>query len=649
MKTLDHVAHNGKDAPSFDETPPGKRLDGGARSPWKIIISDHDEEVHRAVRKTLKNYMFDNRGLMFISGYSPGEAVGLMETHPDAALLLVNGVTETDDAGLETVRRIREEMNNASVRVILIADREGDAPENKRISEYEIDDFTSRAELASGALSIRISSCLRAHRRSKALMRLNGELSREISRRKRVEEDLEEVERELSTLKKNLPGVAYRCKNDDNRTLEFLSEGCLRLTGYDASDLLGNRALSFGDLILPKDKRSVRNRIQDAIWEKRSFKLAYRIRTAGGETKWVWEQGSIVFSDSGEPLALEGYLSDVDEHMETEQALRKENARLRLSMGDRHRLGDIVGKCAAMQDVYDLIIKASATSANVIVYGEAGTGKKLVAGAIHKMSDRGSRPFVSVNCADFSESEIEGKLFGYEKGTGADADGNEPGDLDKADGGSLYLDQIGALDLNMQIKLLRLIEGGGFTPPGASVVKKPDIRFITGADRNLADHVRKGRMREDFFYRIHIIPINLPPLRERKEDMRLLVDHFLGKFNVGDKKPLVMGKIRKLFREYRWPGNVSELQKVLYRYFTRGEFELMGEAAPLAAEKDNAPMSEPTSGPEDLRTAIAAFEKRTILEALTEHRWHKGNVTEILGIDRKTLAKKIKAHGLEKP
>ncbi|MCP4689052.1 MAG: PAS domain-containing protein, partial [Desulfobacterales bacterium] len=211
-----------------------------------------------------------------------------------------------------------------------------------------------------------------------------------------------EVRRELSTLRKNLPGVAYRCKDDDDRTLEFLSEGCLKLTGYKASDLLGNHKTSFTDLILSKDKRAVRNRIQDAIWERCSYKIAYRIRTAAGDVKWVWDQGSGVFSDSGKLLSLEGYLSDIDEHMESEQALRKENARLRLSMGDRYRLGDIIGKCAAMQDVYDLIIKASATSANVIVYGEKGTGKELVAGAIHKMSDRGGNRFVSFNCSDFS-------------------------------------------------------------------------------------------------------------------------------------------------------------------------------------------------------------------------------------------------------
>jgi len=186
-----------------------------------------------------------------------------------------------------------------------------------------------------------------------------------------------------------------------------------------------------------------------------------------------------------------------------------------------------------MQDVYEFILQAAATQANVIIYGESGTGKELVAKAIHETSDRSKKSFVTVHCGAIPETLMESEFFGYKKGSFTGANLDKRGYLDEADGGTLFLDEVGEIGLNMQVKLLRAIAGGGYTPVGSSTKKNTDVRIVAATNRNLRDMVKRGIMREDFFYRIHILPIYLPPLRDRKDDLPLLVDHFL---QIQDKK-----------------------------------------------------------------------------------------------------------------
>ena len=195
--------------------------------------------------------------------------------------------------------------------------------------------------------------------------------------------------------------------------------------------------------------------------------------------------------------------------------------RLRSSQHNRDRFGNIIGKSPAIQRVYELILNAAATDANVILYGESGTGKELVAHAIHEMSSRKSGSFVPVNCGAIPETLMESEFFGHRKGAFTGAIIDKHGFLDLADGGTLFLDELGEIGQSMQVKLLRAIDGGGFTPIGGSQVKTPDLRIIAATNRDVAEQVRKGVIREDFFYRIHVIPIQLPALRERKEDIPL--------------------------------------------------------------------------------------------------------------------------------
>jgi len=465
----------------------------------------------------------------------------------------------------------------------------------------------------------------------------------DITSRKRAEEALVESQRRLATLLGNLPGMAYRCRQDDQRTMAFASEGCLGLTGYRPSDLVANKTCAYADLIHPDDRHRLAETIAQALTNQHSFEMVYRIRTASGDEKWVWEKGVGVFTIESKLLALEGFITDFTDQKQSEQALVRENLRLRSTMRDRYQFGNIVGKSPAMQKVYQLILNAAASDHNVIIYGESGTGKELVARAIHELSDRKGLGFVPVNCGAIPETLIESEFFGYAKGAFSGAGQAKQGYLDAADKGTLFLDELGEINQNMQVKLLRAIEGGGYTPLGSRGVRRPDIRIVAATNRDLRQMVRQGLIREDFFYRIHIIPIQLPALRQRKEDLPLLIDHFLKQEYTDKHPPRIPGQVLDALLNYHWPGNVRELQNVLHRYVTLGQLDFL--------EPQPTPPVEtvlPDGGQADLgyQAAMTGFEKKLFIKALEKHRWHREKAAASLGLSRRTFFRKLKKLGL---
>jgi transcriptional regulator with PAS, ATPase and Fis domain len=299
----------------------------------------------------------------------------------------------------------------------------------------------------------------------------------------------------------------------------------------------------------------------------------------------------------------------------------------------------------AMKAVCELIIQAAATDAAVIISGESGTGKELVAQAIHTMSKRKKGAFVPVNCGAIPENLLESEFFGHRKGafTGAQIDKN--GLLDIADKGTLFLDEVGDLSLNLQVKLLRAIEGAGYIPLGETEVKNADFRVISATNRNVRELVEKGLIREDFFYRIHVIPITVPPLRERKEDIPLLIDHFL-KLYGNNGKPCIQAKIIESLKAYDWPGNVRELQNVLHRYLTVKRLDYADMPRSQLVLSDN--YSTGKLAPEGLsfHSALERFEKNLILKALEYNQWHKAKAASQLGLPRRTFFRKLKHLGI---
>ena len=290
--------------------------------------------------------------------------------------------------------------------------------------------------------------------------------------------------------------------------------------------------------------------------------------------------------------------------------------------------------------------------ANVIVYGESGTGKELTAKTIHELSDRRDKPFVVVNCGAIPENLLESEFFGYCKGAFTGAGTDRQGYLDLADGGTLFLDEIGEIGLGLQVKLLRVLEGGGYMPVGGNKVKQPDIRIIAATNEDLVKKVRKGDVRLDFFYRIHIVPIHMPPLRNRKEDLPLLLDHFFSTYDNREKLPPLTGEIIERINQYSWPGNVRELRNTLRRYVTLKKFDTLDPSLfaldntpePIEIPDKNQPIK---SDRDDLRSAIETFEKEHITDVLIKHRWQRNQAATALGINRKTLFRKIQRHGIE--
>ena len=338
--------------------------------------------------------------------------------------------------------------------------------------------------------------------------------------------------------------------------------------------------------------------------------------------------------------ALLSTFKDITEIKEQQMAaqrradlLNDENRVLRSSLKERYRLGDILGRSPAMQTVYELILKAAATDASVAIFGESGSGKELVAHAIHDQSARKHHRFVAVNCGAVQESLFEREFFGHRKGAFSSAHADSPGYLDMAAGGTLFLDEVSELTVTMQAKLLRALEGGGYRPVGGMETLFSDFRMISASNAELEDRVAAGLMRNDFFYRVQVIRIQLPPLRRRKQDIPLLSEHFLRKMKPADAPARVPGRVMDVLMEYDWPGNVRELRNVLQRYVTLGHIEFLSPGGREAESPDGQDLN--------LRHAVQDMEKNLIAKALKQAGGNRTRAAALLGISRRALFRKL--------
>ncbi len=313
--------------------------------------------------------------------------------------------------------------------------------------------------------------------------------------------------------------------------------------------------------------------------------------------------------------------------------LHRENMALRSCLSDRYRLGPLIGRSRAMQEVYDFILKAAAADADVTIFGESGTGKELAARAVHEHSARSNGPFVAVNCGAIQESLFEREFFGHRKGAFTGAHANVSGYMDMAEGGTLFLDEVSELTINMQAKLLRALEGGEYRPVGCSDSQSADFRVISASNTDLNKRVACKEMRKDFYYRIQVIQIHIPPLCSRKEDIPLLVDHFTHQMKSGSGEFRLPGHVMDRLMEYEWPGNVRELRNVLQRYVALGHLEF------LSAESKPAPQNSGASL--QLRSAVRQLESSLVRQAMQEAEGNRTKAAQMLGISRRALFRKL--------
>lgn len=328
--------------------------------------------------------------------------------------------------------------------------------------------------------------------------------------------------------------------------------------------------------------------------------------------------------------------------------LRREVSALRSEAATRGRYGDIVGKSRAMQEVYAVIAAVSQNKSNVLLYGENGTGKELVARAIHAKSPSADKPFMAINCGALAETLLESQLFGHRKGSFTGAVEDHDGVFQAASGGTLFLDEISEIPLPLQVKFLRAIQEKEVTPLGSTRPVKVDVRIIAATNRDLEDAIRRGRFRPDLFYRLNVVPIYLPPLRERRDDIPALVGHFIGEFSkvyaVAPKR--VTPQALERIQEYDWPGNIRELQNAIERAFALStDPEVTVENLP-AAVLNGAGRPEPGEPPADV-LRLDDLERRSIAAALRRTSGNKNQAARLLGIDRQRLYRKIQKYALE--
>jgi two-component system response regulator AtoC len=345
------------------------------------------------------------------------------------------------------------------------------------------------------------------------------------------------------------------------------------------------------------------------------------------------------------PFSLEEFTLVINRALEVKD-LKEENIRLRRDLTDCYGYTNIIGESAEMQKILELIHKISKTDSTVLILGENGTGKELIATAIHYQSRRRNGPLIRVNCAAFPENLVESELFGYEKGAFTGAAQRKPGRFERADKGTIFLDEIGDLQPSVQIKLLRVLQDGSFERLGGTEALNVDVRVIAATNRELEDDVKNGRFREDLYYRLNIIPVNVPPLKQRNDDIPLLIDHFLGIYNCRFGKRIAMtSDAIRILMDYDFPGNIRELGNIIERCVALSTDEKITlNDLPTHILKNQRVQPPRVS----LNEVAAEAEKAYILRILSSTRGNKTKAAEILGINRKTLWEKIKAYNIER-
>jgi len=416
---------------------------------------------------------------------------------------------------------------------------------------------------------------------------------------------------------------------------------------------------SFRSRLHPEDAEAIWAAIECHLKERVAYRVEYRLQTKSGDYRWFLAGGQAIWNSEGKAIRMSGSIQDITERKQGELNLKAalseikqlkdklevERAYLQEEIKSQYNHENIIGQSDALNYIFYKVEQIAPSDTTVLVLGETGTGKELVARAIHHLSPRKDRALVKVNCATLPANLIESELFGHEKGAFTGAHTRQLGRFEVADGATLFLDEIGELPLELQPKLLRVIQDGEFERLGSSGTIKVDVRVIAATNRNLEEEVRQGRFREDLWYRLNIFPITVPPLRERIEDIAMLVDFFVDKISkrLGKSIESIPTSVMNSLQEYHWPGNVRELENVLER-------AVINSSGPKLHLVD-----ELKKHHKDLTTAkktLNEIERDYIVRVLEQTHWKisgQNGAAEILGLNRSTLRARMRKLGIHQP
>ncbi len=339
---------------------------------------------------------------------------------------------------------------------------------------------------------------------------------------------------------------------------------------------------------------------------------------------------------------------------EERERLKRENRLLRERIShieENYRFRNMIGKSSTMKDVFKLVEKVAQYNTTVLIFGESGTGKELIAKGIHLSGNRSEQNLVSVNCGGIPENLLESEFFGYKKGAFTGADRDKKGLFQEADKGTIFLDEIGELPLSLQVKLLRVLQENEIRPVGSTKAVRVDVRIIAATQKNLADEVAGGRFREDLFYRLNVLSIHLPPLRDRLEDLPLLMDHFIGRFNtrIGKNIRTVSPAAIAYLLAYHWPGNIRELENIIERAVVLSEEDQIGPELlpPALTDKPEPDCAEEKDRIYSLKVARKGLEKKMIVRALKETQGNRTRASKLLEISHPSLLSKMKVYEID--
>jgi two-component system response regulator PilR (NtrC family) len=453
---------------------------------------------------------------------------------------------------------------------------------------------------------------------------------------------------------------------DDEASIRELLEIMLKREGYDV-----DCATSAEDALQYVGKRRYDAVITDIAMpglsgiellsklRQQSHDVAVIVMTAHGSTETAVEAMKLGATDYlTKPFQIDEMKIAVGSALKARD-LERENRQLRSELGKAFSMESIIGNSPAMQPVFELIKRVSATKTNIMILGESGTGKELVAHAIHRNSSDPSAPFVVINCAAVPEALFESELFGHKRGAFTGAVTDKAGIFEQAHGGTLFLDEVGDIPLSVQVKLLRAIQQKSFRPVGGTEDITVDARIICATNKNLEEMAQKGTFREDLFYRLNVIQIRMPPLRERREDIATLAEHFLAKFAVTMGKPVksISKEAMRMLATYDFPGNVRELENVVERAVAlETQSVVLPESLPqkllmpkAAVATAGAPAPQGPAGVFDLERGVEDFERSHIVRALEQANGVKKKAAALLGISFRSLRYRIEKYGIDDP
>ena len=554
-----------------------------------LVVDDNPMNIRLLIS------MLEDEGYNVRPAPTGARALAVLEKHPVDLVLLDIRMPEMD--GYEVCKRIKFQKETKHIPVIFVS----------ALGET----FDKLAAFSAGG----IDYVTKPFEEKEVLARIQTQLA------------LVEQQRRWQTLAGiTFEGILVHCKGriaDVNPALEAM-------LGYKREDLIGTRTL---DLLVPESIEPARDHMKNGS--------EYPIELQG-----IKKDGSVIPVDvKVRDIVWQGCDAKVlvIRDMSWRTFFKQENRTVRAVLEDGNRFGELVGKTDIMKKVFESILRAAASDYPVLINGETGTGKELTARTLFNLSDTYNRAFVPVNCASIPDQLFESLFFGHKRGAFTGADKDHAGFFEQAEGGILFLDEVGELSMDMQAKLLRVLNDFVYTPVGSQSPKKADVRLLAATNRDLASLLDQKRIRSDFFHRLYVLNIDLPPLRWRKADIPDLITHFFIKNPLPGNKPVRLPpRIMDRFNAYDWPGNVRELFNELQRFAATGDVNLAGHlhrppagSLPVPGFEDSMPLTD----------AIERFERFYIPHVLKTHNGHKGKTARALNIDRKTLYRKLKKFG----